>query len=266
MKHNNRSIHTFLGSGNSIDPKLIFISFDPTGEWLWDYIADLDGQIEEIQNKFIPLIDFALSLRRKGSISREEEELERPRWNQSVTVRVELEMNIIHTFFATWPESIIDQYYYDEYRKNELSLSFFPIAPGWRQTFSPFLKEVFSLPENQSEYYDLTYSIRAILLSKHISKVFKNTKKPVVFIFLPIDILKRKYLLNWVKEMGFFTDILDLSQIAIANHNGTIWLIPDADSAEVDYEKLRDTILHILSNKNPILLSQLKAFYETSSD
>ena len=259
-------INSFLGYGNSVNPKFIFISFDPIAEWPWDYIADLNNESKMLQRKFKPLIEFAVSLRNNGFLTRKEQDLEYPPWSQSITVKSELEMAIIHTFFNVWPEAIIDQYYYNNYKKNELTLSLYPIAPKWGDTFSPLLKKLFSLPESLSEYYDSIYSIRAKILSNYISRVCNNTERPVVFIFLSTDILKRKYLLNWVKEMEFFTDILDLSQIAISNHNGTIWLIPDADSAEVDYEKLRDTILHILSIKNPILLSQLKEFYETSSD
>ena len=251
-------IDSFLGSGNAKDPLLLFISFDPTGEWPWDYVAELNNENNELQNEFKPLIDFALSIRKNGFITRIEEDLERPRWNQSVTVRVELEMKIIQTFSGNWTDLGFDQYYHESYRKDELSLSFFPIAPGWRQPFSPLLKKLFSLPADQFEYYNNTYSHRANLLSQYFATVYNNREKPIAFVFLPTDERKREYLLNWMKELGLFPELPDLGLIAVPNENGTIWIIPNADSAEIDYEMLRDRILQILKVKNPLLLTKLK--------
>lgn len=255
-------INSFLGSGNSTDPKLIFLAFDPTGDWLWDYIAKMNEDDRIIQEMFTPLINFSISLRSNQFLPRKIECLELDHWKVHLTVRVELEIKIIQTFSGRWEELTFDPYYVQEYRNHELSMSFFPIAPGWKKPFSIFMKKLFSITQNQFDYYDEAYPFRANLISQYLAKVFKNPDKPIIFLLLPSDERKCQYMLRWMLEIGIINILPNLTELIIPNENGTIWIIPNADSLDIDFELMRDSIIQFLSSRNPSLLIQLSDFYK----
>jgi hypothetical protein len=262
-------INTFLGIGNSVDPKLIFISFDPCGEWPWDFIDNLNGMNKSLQDKFFPLIDFAFSLRSNRFLTRLEADIECPYWTRSITNRIELELNIIQGFMnkSDFNESyyfVNQDYYINEYRKHELSFSFYPIAPGYKKSFSNLLTKYLSLPDTPKEYYDSRYNQRVHLFSLFYKTILNKSFQPISFVLLPNDERKKFYMLKWIEEMKLFEDPLDFSCRAISNHDCSFWIIPNADSIDINFDELQKTILEKFFQLNPSLLIKLKGYYNNT--